>query len=77
VTGNPNAFNLYETADILDLRTTAGVTVQKVGDNVTLSVPVEKSDTLGGWVPAGNMTLGPFSATAGKEFYRLEVQGAE
>lgn len=76
VTSNPNAFSLYETADILDLRTKAGVTVQKVGSNVTLSVPVEKSNTLGGWIDAGNMTLGPFTATEGKEFYRLEVQGA-
>jgi hypothetical protein len=76
VTSNPNAFSLYNTADILDLRTTAGVTVQKVGNDVTLSVPVEKSTGLNTWAPAGNMTLGPFTGDPTKEFYRLEVQGA-
>jgi hypothetical protein len=76
VTSNPNAFSLYNTADILDLRTTAGVTVQKVGNDVTLTVPVEKSTGLNTWAPAGNMTLGPFTGDPTKEFYRLEVQGA-
>jgi trimeric autotransporter adhesin len=78
VTSNPNAFSLYNTADILDLRTTAGVTVQKVGNTASLSVPVEMSDTLGGWDPAGNMTLDvDVTAFPNKEFFRLEVQGAQ
>ena len=82
VTSNPNAFSLYNTADILDLRTTAGVTVQAPagppgpGVNVLLSVPVEQSDTLGGWTNSGNMTLS-IPKVAGKEFYRLEVKGAQ
>jgi hypothetical protein len=72
---------IYTQSEILDLRTTAGVTVQKTNaptNNVTLTVPVEKSDTLnpGSWIPAGNMTLGPFTGDPTKEFYRLEVQGA-
>jgi len=77
VTSNPNAFSLYNTADILDLRTTAGVTVQKVGNTATLSVPVQKSTGLNTWAPAGNMTLGvDVTSSPTKEFYRLEVQGA-
>jgi hypothetical protein len=42
---------------------------------VTLSVPIEKSTGLSTWAPAGNMTLS-FPKTENKEFYRLEVQGA-
>jgi hypothetical protein len=78
VTSNPNAFSLYNTADILDLRTTAGVTVQKVGNTATLSVPVEKSTGLNTWQDAGNMTLNvDVTSSPDKEFYRLEVKGAE
>jgi hypothetical protein len=77
VTSNPNAFSLYNSADILDLRTTAGVTVQKVGNTASLSVPVEKSTGLNTWAPAGNMTLDvDVTASPDKEFYRLEVKGA-
>jgi len=72
--------SLYDTDSILELRTTAGVTVQRdsVNDEVTLTVPVEKSNTLvpGEWLPAGDLELGPFPAEEGKEFYRLEVKGA-
>ncbi|HLP77209.1 MAG TPA: hypothetical protein VK327_09850, partial [Candidatus Paceibacterota bacterium] len=77
VTSNPNAFSLYNTADILDLRTVGQTTVQKVGNDVTLSVPVEKSTGLNTWAPAGNMTLGPFTGDPTKEFYRLRVDGAQ
>ena len=77
VTSNPNSFSLYNTDDILDLRTTAGVTVQKVGNTATLTVPVQKSTGLNTWAPAGNMTLGvDVSASPTKEFYRLQVQDA-
>ena len=76
VTSNPNGFSLYNTADILDLRTVGQTTVQKVGSNVTLTVPVEKSTGLNTWAPAGNMTLGPFTGDPDKEFYRLKVTGA-
>jgi hypothetical protein len=76
VTSNPNAFGLYNTEDILDLRTVGQTTVQASGSNVTLSLPVEKSTGLTTWDPAGNMTLS-FPKTEGKEFYRLSVEGAE
>ena len=77
VTSNPNSFSLYNTADILDLRTTAGVTVQKVGNTATLTVPVQKSTGLNTWGTAGNMTLEvDVTASPTKEFYRLEVQDA-
>ena len=77
VTSNPNGFMLYNNADILNLRTTAGVTVQKVGNTATLSVPVQKSTGLDSWAPAGSMTLGvDVSASPDKEFYRLEVKDA-
>jgi hypothetical protein len=77
VINNPADHDLYNSADILDLRTTAGVTVQKVGNTATLSVPVQKSTGLSTWAPAGNMTLGvDVSSSPTKEFYRLSVEGA-
>ena len=71
--------DLFTETSILDLRTTAGVTVQKTSaatNNVTLTVPVQKSTGLDTWEDAGVMTLGPFTGAPGKEFYRLEVQDA-
>ena len=69
--------SIYTAASILDLRTTAGVTVQKVGNTATLTVPVQKSTGLNTWAPAGNMTLGvDVTASPTKEFYRLQVQDA-
>jgi hypothetical protein len=69
--------SIYDTDAILDLRTVGQTTVQKVGGNVTLTVPVEKSTGLNSWAPAGNMTLGPFPGDPSKEFYRLKVEGAQ
>ncbi|MCH7227809.1 thrombospondin type 3 repeat-containing protein, partial [Haloferula sp. A504] len=68
--------SVYTESAILDLRTAAGVTVQKVGNTATLSVPVEKSDNLGGWDPAGNMTLDVDVTGLDQQFYRLNVQDA-
>lgn len=76
VLADPSAYNLYNTSSILDLRTTAGVTVQAGASNVTLSVPVQKSTGLDTWEAAGNLEL-TIPKSSGKEFYRLEVQGAE
>jgi hypothetical protein len=68
---------VFTEAAILDLRTAAGVTVEKVGNTANLSVPVEISDTLGGWNPAGNMTLGvDVTAYPDKAFFRLNVEDA-
>ena len=69
--------SLFTETSILDLRTVGQATVQKVGNTATLSVPVEKSDTLGGWDPAGNMTLDVDVTGQPQEFYRLSVEGAE
>jgi hypothetical protein len=77
VTSNPGAFGLYDETSILDLRTVGQTMVQKVGGNVTLTVPVEKSTGLNTWGAAGNMTLGPFTGDPTKEFYRLKVEGAQ
>jgi hypothetical protein len=76
VTSNPNGFSLYNTADILDLRTTGQTTVQAGASNVTLTVPVQKSTGLSTWESAGSMTL-TIPKTADKEFYRLSVEGAQ
>jgi hypothetical protein len=76
VTSNPNSFSLYNTADILDLRTVGQTTVQAGASNVTLTVPVQKSTGLSTWESAGSMTL-TIPKTADKEFYRLSVEGAE
>jgi trimeric autotransporter adhesin len=67
---------LYTETSILDLRTVGQTMVQKVGNNVTLTVPVEKSTGLNSWAPAGTMQLGPFLGDPNKEFYRLKVEGA-
>ena len=75
VTSNPNSFSLYNTADILDLRTVGQTTVQAGASNVTLTVPVQKSTGLSTWESAGSMTL-TIPKTADKEFYRLSVEGA-
>ncbi|PAW65976.1 MAG: hypothetical protein B9S30_08800, partial [Verrucomicrobiia bacterium Tous-C5FEB] len=76
VTSDPNSFSLYDTTDILDLRTTGQTTVQAGASNVTLTVPVQKSTSLSTWEAAGDMTL-TIPKTAGKEFYRLSVEGAQ
>lgn len=68
-----NLFNaIYTGTSILDVRSVGQVTVQAGPVNVNLTLPVEKSDTLGGWTPAGNMTLS-FPKTSGKEFYRITI----
>jgi hypothetical protein len=78
VKNNPALHDLYTADSILDLRTTAGVTVQKVGNTATLTVPVQKSTGLNTWEAAGSMTLGvDVTASPTKEFYRLSVEGAQ
>ena len=72
VTGNPSAFNLYTASTILDVRSAGQVVVAAGVSNVNLTLPVEKSDTLGGWTAAGNLTL-TIPKTSGKEFYRIRI----
>ena len=64
--------SLYTSTTILDVRSVGQVNVQAGPTNVVLTLPVEKSDTLGGWTPAGNMTL-TMPKTLGKEFYRITI----
>ncbi len=69
--------NVYTTASILDLRTAGQTTVQAVGPNVTLSLPVFKSGTLDNpWIPAGNLSL-TIPKDGDKQFYRIQVEGAD
>lgn len=53
VTSNPSAFSLYTASSIQDLRGTGNLLAQAQSENVTLSLPVQKSTTLGAWESAG------------------------
>ena len=70
VTANPGSYSLYTASTIQDLRGTGNMLVQAAGPNVTLSLPIQKSTTLGGWEPAGDLDI-TFPKTADREFYRL------
>lgn len=70
VTGNPGAFGLYTPTSIQDLRGTGNLLVRAQQGDVTLSLPLEKSTTLGAWEPAGEIKTS-FPITEDKEFYRL------
>ena len=68
--------SIYTQAAILDLVTGNQMMVQKSGGNVTLSIPVFRSETLGSFTPAPSLQA-TFPATADKEFYRIEIPSAE
>ena len=70
VTGDPAAFDLFTETSIQDLRGTGNLLVQVSGGNVTLSMPVQKSDDLGGFETFDDFEL-TFPKIEGKEFYRL------
>lgn len=70
VTSNPSAFSLYTASSIQDLRGTGNLLVQASGANVTLSLPLEKSDDLGDFEPFDDLEL-TFPKIANKEFYRI------
>lgn len=72
VTGNPSSFSLYTAQSIQDLRGSGNLMVQVQNGNVTLSLPIEKSNTLqaGDWQNAGALDI-TFPKIADKEFYRL------
>ena len=72
VTSNPGAFSLYTASSIQELRGVGNMLVQAQGGNVTLTLPLQKSTTLGIWEPAGNLDT-TFPKTEDKEFYRLIV----
>lgn len=70
VTSNPIAFNLYTPGSIQNLRGTGNLLIQASGANVTLSLPLEKSDDLGDFEPFDDLEL-TFPKIANKEFYRI------
>lgn len=72
VTSNPSAFSLYTASSIQDLRGTGNLLIQAQGANVTLTLPVQKSTTLGAWESAGALNL-TFPKIENKEFYRFAL----
>ena len=70
VTTNPGSFSLYTASSIQDLRGTGNLLIQAGGANVTLTLPLEKSDDLGGWDGFNPLQL-TFPKIANKEFYRV------
>ena len=73
--GSPaSIFNgLYTSSSIQDLSAN-DIVVQKVGNDVTLTIPIEKSINLvPPFTPAGNATLQLFGVPADKQFYRFRV----
>lgn len=73
VVGNPGAYALYTADSIQDLRGT-GVLIQAQGGDVQLSLPVERSTTLGegSWEPVGTLET-TLPMTGDKAFYRLTL----
>ncbi|NQX02909.1 5'-nucleotidase C-terminal domain-containing protein [bacterium] len=71
VTSNPSAFSLYTASSIQDLRGTGNLLIQAQGPTVTLTLPLQKSTTLGGWVAAGANLEASFPKIENKEFYRV------
>jgi uncharacterized membrane protein len=63
---------LYTETSIQDLRGT-GLILQKTGSNVNLTLDIESSDTLSGWVPAGTMTGTITGVPEDKQFFRLKI----
>lgn len=72
VTSNPRAYSLYTPSSIQDLRGTGNLLVQAQGANVTLTLPIQKSTTLGDWESAGELDL-TFPKIENKEFYRFAL----
>jgi hypothetical protein len=64
--------DLYTETSIQDLRGT-GLILQKTGSNVNLTLDIESSDTLSGWVPAGTMTGTITGVPEDKQFFRLKI----
>lgn len=73
VLGNPSGFHLYTADSIQDLRGT-GVLIQVTGENVHLSLPVQRSTDLSptSWEPAGVLQA-TLPKESDKAFYRLTL----
>ena len=75
VTSNPSAYSLYTPSSIQDLRTVGQAIVQAGASKVNLSLPVQKSTGLNTWEAAGSLSL-EIDKVSNKEFYRIQVEGA-
>lgn len=64
--------SLYTEDSIQDLRGT-GLMIQKVGNSVNLTLDIESSTTLDGWVPVGVMTGTVSDVDPNKQFFRLFI----
>ncbi len=71
VTSSPSSYSLYTASSIQDLRGTGNLLIQAQGPTVTLTLPLQKSTTLGGWGPADDDLEASFPKIEGKEFYRV------
>ena len=67
---------LYTESSIQDLATAGQVIIQANGANVDLTLPVYTSEDLSTWTPAGDLEL-TIPKDGDKQFYRIEVSGAE
>lgn len=67
--------SIYTEAAIQDLVTDSQIMIEAAAGNVNLTLPVFKSDNLGGWTPAGDLQL-TIPQEGDKQFYRIEVNGA-
>jgi 2',3'-cyclic-nucleotide 2'-phosphodiesterase (5'-nucleotidase family) len=70
VTSNPDSFDLFTAGSIQDLRGTGNLLVQVENGSVTLSLPIQKSTTLGNWETFDEIEA-TFPKIEDKEFYRL------
>lgn len=72
VISNPAAFDLFTPASIQDLRGSGNLLVRVDSGNVTITMPVGKSDSLlpDSFTPAGNLEL-TIPQIGDKEFYRV------
>jgi 2',3'-cyclic-nucleotide 2'-phosphodiesterase / 3'-nucleotidase / 5'-nucleotidase len=70
VTNDPGSFDLYTETSIQDLRGVGNLLIQQADGNVTLTLPVQKSDNLGGWETFDELDV-TFPKDGDKEFYRL------
>jgi hypothetical protein len=70
--------SIYTEDSILDLVTGSQVMIQKNGADVTLSVPLFRSADMSSFTPAPALDATfPSTTESGKEFFRIEVGGAE
>jgi DNA-binding beta-propeller fold protein YncE len=70
VTGNPGSFGLYTPSSIQDLRGVGNLMVRAEGNDVNLTLPLQKSTNLESWQPAGEFKA-TLLKTGDKEFYRV------